>query len=89
MNRLFIITFGSLEIRGLIAPCELPDVVRDFYRLSEQKGAKADYQGEGIFFAVKEEVQVKLTIGAYHDAIPSKTLLEVLEEVMEIAFKNN
>ena len=71
----------------MVSPAELPDVVSDFYRLSDRKGAKADYKGEGLFIAVKEEVQVKLTIGAYHKSIPSRMLLEVLEEVMEKAFK--
>ena len=86
MNRLFIIRMGTLEIRGLISPGELPEVVRNFYQLSGQRGAKADYLGGGMFIAVKEEIQLTLTIGAYHQAIPSRMLLEVLEEVMEIAF---
>ena len=87
MNRLFVIVVDTLIIKGVVSPAELPDVVGDFYRLSKMKGAKADYKGEGIFIAVREEVQVKLTIGAYHKGIPSKTLLEALEEVMEKAFK--
>ena len=86
MNRLFIIVVDTLEIKGVVSPAELPDVVNDFYRLSKMKGAIPDYKGEGLFVAVKEEVQVKLTIGAYHKGIPSKTLLEVLEEVMEKVF---
>ena len=86
MNRLFIIVVGTLEIKGMVSPGELPEVVSDFYRISRMKGAKPDYKGEGLFIAVKEEVQVKLTIGAYHKGIPSKTLLEVLEEIMEKAF---
>ena len=86
MNRLFVITMGTLEIKGLISPGELPEVVRDFYRLSGQKGAKADYLGGGIFIAVKEGIRLTLTIGAYHKSMPGKMLLDVLEEVMEIAF---
>ena len=86
MNRLYVITMGTLVIRGLISPGELPEVVRDFYRLSGSKGAKADYLGYGLFIAMKGDVQVKLTIGDYHKAIPSRSLLEVLEEVMENAF---
>ena len=86
MNRLFIIVVGTLEIKGLVSPGELPEVVSDFYRLCGRKGAKADYLGDGMFIAVKEEIQLTLTIGAYHQAIPSRMLLEVLEEVMEIAF---
>ena len=89
MNRLYVIQYGTLEIRGLVSHGELPEVVRDFYRLAEQKGAKADYRGEGLFVAMKEEVQVTLTIGAYHHAIPSKMLVDALTEVMEVAFQKN
>jgi len=87
MNRLFIITMGTLEIRGLISPGELPEVVRNFYRLSEQKGADAEYAGHGFFVAVKGAIKVSLTIGEYSKPIPSRLLIEVLEEVMEEAFK--
>ena len=86
MNRLYVIQYGTQEIRGLVSPGELPEVVRDFYRLSEQRGAKADYKGNGLFVAVKEEVQVTLTIGAYHQSMPSKMLVDALMEVMEKAF---
>ncbi|MBO7070186.1 MAG: hypothetical protein J6W09_02710 [Bacteroidales bacterium] len=75
-----------MEIRGLVSPGELPEVVRDFYRVCEKKGAKADYKGNGLFVAVKEEVQVTLTIGAYHQSMPSKMLVDALMEVMEEAF---
>ena len=83
MNRMYVIQYGTQEIRGLVSPGELPEVVRDFYRLSEQRGAKADYKGNGLFVAVKEEVQVTLTIGAYHQSMPSKMLVDALMEVME------
>ena len=86
MNRMYVIHYGTLEIRGLVSPGELPEVVRDFYRLSEQRGAKADYKGNGLFVAVKEEVQVTLTIGAYHQSMPSKMLVDALMEVMDKAF---
>ena len=86
MNRMYVIQYGTQEIRGLVSPGELPEVVRDFYRLSEQKGAKADYKGNGLFVAVKEEVQVTLTIGAYHQSMPSKMLVDALMEVIEKAF---
>ncbi|MBP5152847.1 MAG: hypothetical protein ILP13_08050 [Lachnospiraceae bacterium] len=86
MNRLYVIKYGTLEIKGLVSPGELPEVVRDFYLLAEQKGAKADYKGEGLFVAVKEEVQVTLTIGAYHQSMPSKMLVDALMEVMGKAF---
>lgn len=86
MNRLYVIKYGTMEIRGLVSHGELPEIVRDFYRLAEQKGAKADYKGEGHFIAVKEEVQVTLTIGEYHQSMPSKMLVDALMEVMEKAF---
>lgn len=82
MNRLFLIEVGSLEIKGLISPGELPEVVRLFYGVSAQRGAKADYLGEGKFIAEKNEVRLTLTIGEYHKAIPSRMLVDVLEEVM-------
>ena len=86
MNRLFIIEVGSLEIRGLISPGELPELVRVFYGTSAQRGAKPDYLGEGKFIAVKNEIQLTLTIGEYHKAIPSRLVADVLEEVMDQFF---
>lgn len=86
MNRLFLIEVGSLEIKGLISPGELPEVVRTFYSASARRGAKADYLGEGKFIAVKNEIRLTLTIGEYHKAIPSRMLIEVLEEVMAECF---
>ena len=86
MNRLYVIQYGTQEIRGLVSPGELPEVVRDFYRVCEQKGAVADYKGEGHFIAVKEKAQVTLTIGAYHQSMPSKMLVDALMEVIEKAF---
>lgn len=86
MNRLFIVVVGSLEIKGLISPGELPEVVRMFYGTSAQRGAKAEYLGEGKFIAVKNEIQLTLTIGEYHKSIPSRMLVDVLEEVMDQFF---
>lgn len=87
MNRLFVISVGSLEIKGLISPGELPDVVINFYRMSENRGASPDYLGDGVFVAVKQEVRLTLTVGDYHDPMPSRLLVEVLEEIMEQVFK--
>ena len=86
MNRLYILTVGSLEIRGLISSGELPELVRVFYGASAQRGATADYLGEGKFLAVKKEVRLTLTIGEYHKSMPSRMLVEVLEEVMDQYF---
>ena len=86
MNRLYIIKMGSREIRGLISPAELPDVVLLFYRTAERCGAATCYHAGGVFIAEKGGIVVKLTIGAYHNSIPSRMLHEVLEEVMSQAF---
>ena len=86
MNRLFIIRVGSLEIKGLISPGELPELVRVFYVTSSQRGAKAEYLGEGKFIAVKNEIQLTLTIGSYHKSIPSRMVADVLEDVMDKFF---
>lgn len=86
MNRLFLIEVGSLEFRGLISPGELPELVRLFYGASARRGAKADYLGNGKFIAVKNEVRLTLTIGEYHQAIPSRMVADILEEVMDQFF---
>ena len=86
MNRLFLIEVGSLEVRGLISPGELPELVRMFYSASARRGAKADYLGNGKFIAVKNEIRLTLTIGEYHQAIPSRQVSDILEEVMDQFF---
>ena len=86
MNRLFCISLGILEVKGLISSGELPDLINTFYRLSEDRGAHADYVGDGLFVAVKGEVKLSLMIGAFHEAIPSRLLFDVLEELMDKAF---
>lgn len=86
MNRLFLIEVGSLEFWGLISPGELPELVRMFYGASARRGAKADYLGNGKFIAVKNEVRLTLTIGEYHQAIPSRMVADILEEVMDQFF---
>ena len=75
-----------MEIRGLISPRELPDLVRVFYGASARRGAKPEYLGKGVFVAEKNEIQLTLTIGAYHKAIPSRQVADVLDEVMEQLF---
>lgn len=87
MNRLYIIQMGSREIRGLISPAELPDVVLLFYRTAEQRGAMPSYHAGGVFIAEKGEIVVKLTIGQHYHAIPGRMLHDVLEEVMSQAFE--
>lgn len=86
MNRLFIVSVGSREIRGLISPGELPEVVRSFYSESTCRGATPDYLGDGVFVAVKETVKLTLTIGDYQDSMPSKLLEDLLCEIMEEVF---
>ena len=86
MNRLFVISVGSREIRGLISPGELPDMVRLFYCEATSRGATPDYLGDGVFVAVKEAVRLTLTIGDYQDSMPSKLLEDLLCEIMEEVF---
>ena len=87
MNRLFVITVGSLKVRGLISPGELPEVVTMFYRTAERYGSTPSYPKPNTFLAVKGRSVVKLVIGPYHQAIPSKMISEVLEDLMAQAFQ--
>lgn len=87
MNRLYILTVGSLEIRGLISSGELPEVVLMFYKAASRRGAEAQYLANGIFIATKSEVTVKLEIQGRHQSFPCKMLQEVLEQVMDEAFQ--
>lgn len=86
MNRLFVITVGSFEARGLISPGELPDVVFQFYSSAKERGAIPSYHAGGIFKAIKGDVILNLTIGPYHAAIPSSMLCELIEKAMDYAF---
>ncbi len=86
MNRLYVIKTGSLEIKGLVSPSELPELVTELYLKSDLKGAKADYLGNGLFNVMKDGVRVTLSIGEYHESIPSRRVLDCLDEVMEKAF---
>ena len=88
MNRLYVIQYGTQVIKGLVSPRELPELVRIFYGASAKRGATADYLGEGVFLAVKHNVKLTLTIGAYHKSMPSRILVDVLEETMEKVFIN-
>ena len=88
MNRLYVIQYGTQVIKGLVSPRELPELVRIFYGASAKRGAKADYLGGGVFLAVKNDVKLTLTIGACHKSIPSRILVDVLEETMEKTFIN-
>ena len=87
MNRLYVIQYGSLEIRGLVSPSELPELVLQFYGGAEKRGAVPIYLKDGIFQASKGEVILRLTIGSNHPSIPSRMLFELLDEVMDQAFK--
>jgi len=87
MNRIYSIRMGSLEINGLISPGELPDLISNFYRLSEKYAATPEYLRDGVFLATKGEVTVHLTIGDYYPSIPSKTLFDALEDMMKQAFQ--
>lgn len=86
MNRLYVIKVGSLEIKGLISPSELPDLVTELYRMSAKIGATADYLGNGIFNIIKGDVLVTLTVGEYHESMPSRRALDCLGEIMNKYF---
>ena len=87
MNRLFILRTGTLEIRGLVSPGELPDVVLTFYREASRWGATADYLQSGVLVASRGEIQVTLRITSTHSAIPSRLLEDELTEMMKMAFR--
>ena len=86
MNRLFVIKMESREIRGLVSPGELPELVSGFYKMSESRGASADYLGDGLFIAERSEAKLTLKVGDYHDSIPSRMILDELEDAMEQVF---
>ena len=86
MNRLYILKSGSREIRGLVSPGELPDVVINFYHEAERRGAKAEYLHGGILKASKGKVKVTLEIKSFDGTIPSKSLSSSLDKMMDWAF---
>ena len=86
MHRLYTVKMGFFEIKGLVSPREVPNAVSVFYSLSKQKGASAEFKGNGIFVAQKDAIQIMLIVGEYHDQMPSKMLQDVLNEVIEMFF---
>ena len=86
MNRLFVLTVGSREIRGLISPGELPDVVIAFYHESKRYGANSVFLVSGELVAKRGDLEVSLRIESVSESMPSRQLKDVLEEVMEKAF---
>lgn len=87
MNYLFVLQSGPLEIRGLVSPGELPDVVLTFYREASRWGATPKFQHGGILIASRDGIQVTLELISTHRSIPSKLLEDVLVEMMEQAFR--
>lgn len=85
MNRLYIIKTGSLEIRGLISPGELPNLRSDFNWLADYYGASSEFDG-GTMTARKNDVEINLTVGPQHPSIPGKRVLEALVKVMDSNF---
>lgn len=87
MNRLFVLRTGTLEVRGLVSPGELPDVVLTFYREASRWGAAADFLQGGVLVASRGEIQVTLEIRSTHRSIPSRLLEDELIEMMDQAFR--
>lgn len=85
MNRLYTITDGATEMKGLIAPGELPNLMSNFEWLSRYYGAEPEYQ-DGSMIARKEDVEVRLTVGGYHKSIPGKRVLNALVFIMDERF---
>ena len=85
MNRLYIIKVGLLEVRGLISPGELPNLWSDFIWHARYYGAEFSFEGS-MMIARKDGVEISLTIGACHVAIPGKQVLEALVDVMDEVF---
>lgn len=85
MNRLYTIKVGSQEIRGLVSPGELPNLRSDFDWLSEYYGASSEFN-DGRMIARKDDVEISLTVGPQHQALPGKRVLEALVKVMDSKF---
>ena len=86
MKRRIVIKVGSKIIKGLVSPGELPEVVSSFFRMAKEHGAIADFLGEGTFIAEKASTRLTLMIGDYHEAIPSRLLIDALSDAMEACF---
>ena len=85
MNRIYTITVGALEIKGLISPGELPNLKSDFNWLVSYYEATMEVH-ENTLIARKKDVEICLTIGEYHSAIPGKRVLQVLVHLMDEMF---
>ena len=85
MNRLYTITMGHHVVRGLISPGELPNLKSDFDWLADYYGAEKDFR-DNTLIARKNDTEIKLTVGTYHPAMPSKRVLEVLVRLMDESF---
>ena len=87
MNRLYVIKMGSLEIRGLVSPGELPNLKSDFDWLAEYYGAEKEFHDDTLI-ARKNDTEISLTVGDYHSSIPGKRVLEALVRMMDESFKS-
>ena len=87
MNRQYILRTGSREVRGLVSPGELPDVVLTFYREASNRGAEAEFLQGGVLVASRGDAQVTLEITSTHRSIPSRLLEDELIEMMDMAFR--
>lgn len=85
MNRLYVIKKGPIEIRGLISPGELPNLKSDFDWLADYYEAETEFH-DNTLIARKNEIEISLTVGEYHSAIPCKRVLEALVRLMDESF---
>ena len=85
INRLYILSDGALEERGLISPAEMLDVTWLFFRECRKRSVKAVYL-DGGYYAEKNGTMLTLTIGEVSGSIPSRMLEVALEEMMARTF---
>ena len=85
MNRLYTIRISPQEIRGLISPGELPNLKSDFDWLADYYGAEKDFR-DNTLIARKNDTEISLTVGGYHDSMPCKRVLEALVHLMDESF---
>lgn len=86
MNRLYVIKVGSLEIKGLISPSELPDLMAFFETEAKRRSASARYAGNGLLIAVKDGIEISLTVGTIEASIPSRCVFDEIDKAMDHAF---
>lgn len=86
MNRLFVIRVGEMEVKGLVSPGELPDIIYQFSSLCKKRGATFLLLSTCTLQATRGKVTLRLTIEGCSNSIPSKTLEETLFEVMDQTF---